>query len=141
MSLLLLVCQGAAVGGPEFWVSSWQGQGHRVLLLLPSFCGQGHHQKLGGACVVCFSLEATGILGAVGVSATTEGLRMAGTPSSVPLVSLPCVSVHPPSSVQTCEISSILEALGRITFVELWIFYWLQMEKERQREQLKPSLF
>lgn len=52
-----------------------------------------------------------------------------------------CVSVHPPSSVQTCGNLQHPGALGRITFVELWIFYWLQMEEERQREQLKPSLF
>lgn len=86
------------------------------------------------------SPEATGILGAVGISAMTEGLGWQAPPPLSPHLPPLCGSVHPPSSVQTCGILQHPGVLGRVTFVELWIFYWLQTEGERQREQLMPSL-
>ena len=58
--------------------------------------------------------------------------RIAGTTSKIPLFPPPlCVPVHPPLDEQVCGILWHPGMLGRGTFVELWVFYWLQMEGER----------
>ena len=143
VSLLLLDYQahGCCSWGPEFWCLRGRrdkatGQAAAIQFLWPRT-----PPKPGGLCCVVPPLK---LLDFLGLWVYLPQLKIWDcrhplfySPHLPPL----CVSVHPPSSVQTCGILQYSGVLGRVTFVELWIFYWLQMEEERKREQLKLSLF
>ena len=81
--------------------------------------------------------DATVFSGAAGSDTTAKdlGLQHHWVPCPLVLLSL-CVSVYPPLDVQMCGILQCPGVLSRGTFVELWMFHWLQIEGERQRECL-----
>ena len=87
---------GAAVGGLNFGVFVAGGTRPQVRLLLFSFCGQGHHRSREACVVWAASPEATGLLGAVGISATTEDLGLQAPPLLFPSSPSP-VCLSPPT--------------------------------------------
>lgn len=101
----------------------------QVRLLLFIFRGQGCHQSWEACVVWAASPEATGLLGAVVYLPQPKVWDCRHPLFCSPHLPPLCVSVHPPSSVQTCGILQHPGVLGRVTFVELWIFYWLQMKR------------
>ena len=64
--------------------------------------------------------------------------RISGTTSTVPSFLSPlCILVHPPLHIQMCgTLWHPVVLVGRGTFVELWMFYWLYIGRWRQREHL-----
>lgn len=117
VSLLLLDYQahGCCSWGPEFWVSSWQeGQGHRSGCCYSFFVAKDATEA--GRLVLC-GLPPLKLLDFLGLWYICHSRRsgIAGTPSSVPLISLPCVSQS--THLQVCrlvEFSSILECWAEL---------------------------
>ena len=119
-------------GWPQLYVPpKLKGQSLNPFLLLPNYLWL---QCQGDVCYFpCCSWVIWGCL----FSCCGWRAGIAGTASVAPLVlPPPCVPGHPPLDLQIYGILSYFCVLGRGTFIDLWMFYWLYIEGETQRVYL-----
>ena len=71
------------------------------------------------------------------LSCCSQSSGITGT-AFTPLPFLPplSISVHPLLEVQMYGTLRHIVVLGRGNFIELWMFYWLEIDAEKQREHI-----
>ena len=113
----------------------WMGRVHCFLVT----CGHGYHCSWEAKVMCATSPAATWFSGNVDSAVEARELGFC-TASMVPLVPPPlCVPIYSPLDIQMCRILHHCDVLDRDTFVELWIFYWLEIE-ERDKGNIFLSI-